>query len=108
MIRVLMALVAALALASSGLGTALWQARGREAVLQERNTQMAEAVERAESAQKEAAKALASLRQKNAAAARETASLRLSLAVAIAAKPENSAWAAEPVPQEVLDALASR
>lgn len=106
MTRILIALLAALSLASAGLGAALWHVRGENATLQQRNAQMAEAVKRAESARKQADKALASVRQKNAATAREAALLRQSLAAAIAAKPANEAWAAEPVPEEVRNALA--
>lgn len=108
MTRILIALLAALALASAGLGAGLWHVRGENATLQQRNAQMAEAVKRATAAQKKADHALAQLRQKNAATAREAASLRQSLAAAIATKPANAAWAAEPVPEEVRNALVPR
>lgn len=108
MTRLLVALIAALTLATAGLGAALWHVRGQQAVLQERNAALAEAVERAESARKKSEQALASLRRKNAATAREAASLRASLQAAIDAKPANKAWAAQPVPEEVRNALVPR
>lgn len=108
MTRLLVALIAALSLALAGAGAALWHIRGQNSLLQERNAQMAEAVERAESARKQADRALAQLRAKNAATARGTAVKQRSLEAAIAASAPSAAWAAQEIPEEVRNALADR
>lgn len=108
MTRLLVALIAALTLATAGMGAALWHVRGQNAVLHERNADLAEAVKRAESARKRATQALGRLAAENAATARGTAVKQGSLAAAVAASAPAAAWAAQPVPEEVRNALAGR
>ncbi len=98
----LLAILAAVTLWAGAASFGVWHLRGALAAKSAQIEQMSEALRAAESARKKADKALVLQRQKNAATAREAASLRQSLAAALAAEP---AWSQEPVPEEVQDAL---
>lgn len=95
------ALVVAVA-AALGLGAVAWKQRGDNATLRAAVHQQAARAEAAESARKQADAALVLLRQKNAATAREMALARASLDAALAAE---RAWAEQPVPEGVRNAL---
>ena len=102
MTRILLTLIAVLSVWAALSSIVIWRvqraAAQREAVV----ASQAEALRASESARKRADAALVALRQKNAATARETASVTRSLAEATRAEP---AWADQPIPKGVLDAL---
>jgi hypothetical protein len=77
------------------LGTLTYHQAGKLRVTED-------ALKRATSAAKQSDRATARAAAEKAAVARQMASLRQALDAALASQPE---WAAQPVPQEVLDAL---
>lgn len=102
MTRILLALILALALWA---GLATWGAlhlKGRNARTVAELQQSQEALKRAVAARKRADAALVSIRRKNAASDRAAALAQASLAKSLAAEP---AWAEQPVPAAVQDAL---
>lgn len=102
MTRVLLALLAAATLLAAGLGFWSWRQAGQNALLRAAVHQQAARAEASESLRKKADEALVSLRQKNAALARETAVKQHALDAALAA---SRPWADAPVPEEVQNAL---
>jgi ABC-type transporter MlaC component len=71
-------------------------------ILKTENTQMSEALKRAQAARKRDEDVLARAAEKNAATARKKALAGASVASAVAANPD---WASTPVPKEIQDAL---
>lgn len=109
-VKVLGGLTIAFGLAVAGLGLhayvqkqRLESSRIELAVAESRIAQLAVEIESLQELRKVDQAALASARREKAAIARKMASLKLSLDAALAA---NRAWADQPVPKEVQDALA--
>lgn len=85
-----------------GAGSVWYAVAGRLARKDAQIEALSEVLDQAAKQRKADQATLARLAQKNAAAARESASLRRELDAALAASPD---WAAQPVPQVVQDAL---
>jgi hypothetical protein len=100
--RTLLIVGSVLLLACAALSWVAKSQYDRATGLESQNRELAQAVERAQTAQKAADKALVAKSKMNAATARETAVKQRSVDVAKAANPD---WSKQPVPQEVQDAI---
>lgn len=100
--RIMPYILVACLLVGLGAGSVWYAVAGRLARKDAQIQGLTEAAQRAAEQRKADQATLARLAQKNAAAARESASLRRELDAALATSPD---WAAQPVPQVVQDAL---